>query len=75
MGFITKRKPYKFKLINLSMCNLLVPSYCWNNVEPRKFFIRFLMYDLVTKVQVVDAFSNLNGCDRENGIVFHKAHV
>lgn len=33
------------------------------------------MYDLVTEMQVVDAFSNLNGCDRENGIVFHKAHV
>jgi hypothetical protein len=33
------------------------------------------MYDLVTEVQVVNAFSNLNGCSRENGIVFDKAHI
>jgi hypothetical protein len=33
------------------------------------------MYDLVTKLLVVDAFSNLNGCGRENGIVFDKAHI
>jgi hypothetical protein len=33
------------------------------------------MHDLITEVQVVDAYSYLNGCGRENGIVFDKARV
>jgi hypothetical protein len=30
---------------------------------------------MISEVQDVDAFSNLNGCGRENGIVFYKACV